>query len=205
MAARRYGSTNGRQTSATTEQRVLDAAVELVAQDEFHTATMDELAQRAGVSRATVFTRFGSKLGVLESLSRRCAGGPEMAGIRAALEVADPVDAVHALVEAACELWETQGFILIQLKSIVVLEPEASATIDEQFADQHQGSQRLARGLGAAGLLAVGFTVTQAAAALHAITSVESFLYLRRDYGLSLAKVKATMHAQASALIAASA
>ena len=84
-----------------------------------------------------------------------------------------------------------------------MLEPEASATIDEQFAEQYQGSQRLARGLAAAGLLADGFAVNQAAAALHAITSVESFLYLRRDYGLSPAKVKATMHVQAGALVAA--
>jgi len=199
--ARRYAPTNGRASSAQTVERVLDAAVELVAQDAFHTATMDDLAERAGVSRATLFTRFGSKLGVLEALSVRCAGGPEMRAIRAAQALDDPIEALDALIEAGCELWETQGFILIQLKAIVVLEPDASATIDEQFADQHDGSQRIARALHGAGLLRDGWTVNQAAAALHATMSVESFLYLRRDYGLSLAKVKATMHEQARAFI----
>src|SRR5262249_29293981 len=129
--ARRYAPTNGRASSAQTVERVLDAAVELVAQDAFHTATMDDLAERAGVSRATLFTRFGSKLGVLEALSVRCAGGPEMRAIRAAQALDDPIEALDALIEAGCELWETQGFILIQLKAIVVLEPDASATIDE--------------------------------------------------------------------------
>jgi hypothetical protein len=36
------------------------------------------------VARATVFSRFGSKLGVLEALSERCAGGPEMRAVREA-------------------------------------------------------------------------------------------------------------------------
>jgi AcrR family transcriptional regulator len=198
--ARRYAPTNGRGAAQTVE-RVLDAAVELVAEDAFHTATMDDLAQRAGVSRATVFTRFGSKLGVLEALTVRCNGGPEMAAIGAALELSGGLDALHAFVEAAVELWETQGFILIQLKSILVLEPDASTTIEEQFAAQHDGSLLVGRRLATDGALRTGWTATQAGAALHAITSVESFLYLRRDYGLSMAKVKATMHAQTRAFV----
>src|SRR5215831_10120866 len=114
MAPRRYTSTRT-SASAQTSERVLDAAAELVAEDAFHTATMDELARRAGVSRATVFTRFGSKLGVLEALSVRCAGGPEMRALREAQAIEDPVAAVEAVLAAGCDLWEQEGYIMVQL------------------------------------------------------------------------------------------
>jgi AcrR family transcriptional regulator len=183
-------------------ERVLDAAVELVEQDAFHTATMDDLAQRAGVSRATVFSRFGSKLGVLEALSVRCAGGPEMRAIREAQAVDDPVEAVDALIDASCNLWETQGFILIQLKAIVVLEPDASALIDDQREDQRTGMKEIAHGLAKAGLMREGWSEARATAALHALTSVETFLQLRREHALSLMKVKDTIKELARGVMA---
>ena len=174
-------------------ERVLNAAAELVAEDRFHTATIDDLAQRAGVARATVFGRFGSKLGVLEALSLRCAGGPEMRALREAQAVEDPVAAVDALLLAGCDLWEKEGYIMVQLKAIVVLEPDASKIIDAQYDDQRRGMQGLARGLQRAGRLREGWSVPRAAAALHALTSVETFMLLRRDHGQSLAKVKQTI------------
>src|SRR5262245_41186973 len=127
MPARRYTSPNGRRASARTIERVVDAAAELLAEDAFHTATMDDLAARAGLARATVFSRFGTKVGVLEAVSTRCAGSPAMRAIYESLEIEDPIQAVYAHLEAAANHWEKQGFILIQLKAIVVLEPEASA------------------------------------------------------------------------------
>jgi AcrR family transcriptional regulator len=174
-------------------ERVLDAAAGLVAEDAFHTATMDDLARRAGVARATVFSRFGSKLGVLEALSLRCAGGPEMRALREAQAVEDPVAAVDALIRAGCDLWEKEGYILVQLKAIVVLEPDASAIIEAQSDDQRRGMESLARGLQEAGRLRDGWSVARAAAALHALTSVETFMLLRHDHRLPLAKVKATL------------
>jgi AcrR family transcriptional regulator len=203
MPPRRYTSPNGRKASARTIERVLDAAADLVEEDAFHTATMDDLAARAGVSRATVFSRFGSKVGVLEALSTRCAGSPEMRAIREAHAIEDPVEAVDAIIEAACNHWEKQGFILIQLKAIVVLEPEASALIEAQQKEQSEGMADIARGLANVGRLADGWSQPTAAAALHALTSVETFLQLRREHGLSLAKVKATLHRLAQGLIAA--
>src|SRR5262245_19247814 len=193
MPARRYASRRGSPASSQTIERVLDAAADLVAEDQFHTATMDDLAQRAGVARATVFSRFGSKLGVLEALSLRCAGGPEMRALREAQAIEDPVAAVDALLVAGCDLWEKEGYIMVQLKAIVVLEPDASATIDAQYDDQLRGMEHLARGLQQAGRLREGWTVGRAAAALHALTSVETFMLLRRDHGLPLAKVKQTI------------
>jgi AcrR family transcriptional regulator len=193
MAPRSYTTGRGTASAARTTERVLDAAAELVAEDAFHTATMDDLARRAGVSRATVFSRFGSKLGVLEALSLRCAGGPEMRAVRAAQDVADPVAAVDALLEAGCDLWEKEGYIMVQLKAIVVLEPDASAIIEAQYDDQRRGMERLVRGLQEAGRLREGWSVARATAALHALTSVETFMLLRRDHALSLARVKQTI------------
>jgi AcrR family transcriptional regulator len=154
---------------------------------------MDDLARRAGVARATVFSRFGSKLGVLEALSLRCAGGPEMRALREAQGLEDPVAAVDALLLAGCDLWEKEGYIMVQLKAIVVLEPEASAIIDAQYNDQRRGMEALARGLQRAGKLRKGWSVARAAAALHGLTSVETFMLLRRDHGLPLATVKQTI------------
>ena len=193
MSPRRYTSSRVSASSARTTERVLEAAADLVAGDAFHTATMDDLARRAGVARATVFSRFGSKLGVLEALSLRCAGGAEMRAVREAQGVEDPVAAVDALLLAGCDLWEKEGYILVQLKAIVVLEPDASAIIDEQHADQRQGMEALARGLKEAGRLRAGWSVPRAGAALHALTSVETFMLLRRDHRLPLPKVKQTI------------
>src|SRR5262249_45292416 len=124
MPPRRYTSSRGSASSARTMQRVLDAAATLVEEDAFHTATMDDLARRAGVARAPVSSRLGSELGVLEALSMRCAGGPEMRAVRQAQGVEDPVAAVEALLVAGCDLWEKEGYIMVQLKAIAVLEPE---------------------------------------------------------------------------------
>jgi AcrR family transcriptional regulator len=193
MPHRRYSSARSSPASAQSVARVLDAAADLVAEDAFHTATMDDLARRAGVARATVFSRFGSKLGVLEALSLRCAGGPEMLAVREAQQVQDPVAAVHALLEAGCDLWEKEGYIMVQLKAIVVLEPDASAIIESQYDDQRRGMEALARGLERAGRLREGWSIAGAAAALHALSSVETFIMLRRDHGLPLERVKHTI------------
>jgi len=87
---------------SVSRDRVLEAAEDLILKGAFAQATVTELADLAGVSRATVFSRFGSKLGVLQELSVRCAGGPEMRAIRAAVALDDPVEAVRAVIVAGC-------------------------------------------------------------------------------------------------------
>src|SRR5262245_8740757 len=84
LPPRRHASPRAAAPVAQTSERALAAAADLVAEEAFHPATMDDLARRAGVAGATVFARCGSKLGVLEALSLRCARGPEMRAIREA-------------------------------------------------------------------------------------------------------------------------
>jgi AcrR family transcriptional regulator len=193
MATRRYVPPAGRDAPAPTEARILDAAERLVVGGAFHEATMLQIAEAAGVSRATVFARLHSKLGVLEALSVRCSGGPEMRGIREAFAVEDPAAAVDAVASAACVLWERQGSILRTLKAISILEPEAGRLIEEQRADQHGSLTELVRRLARAGLLRPGLGEQRAVATLHVATSVETFVELRLGYGLSPAAVRQTV------------
>jgi AcrR family transcriptional regulator len=182
-----------RRTSTKSVDSVLGAAERLIRAGEFHSATVEELAEQAGVSRATVFNRFGSKLGVLEVLVEGCFSGPEMQAIERALELEDPVAALEAMIEPSCAIWEAKGFIIEQLYAIVVLEPGAAALIDEIEAQQRTGLQGLTRRLARAGRLRPGLGEARAAATLHLLTSLESFLRLRRAYGLSLRQTRETI------------
>ena len=192
MATRSYTGTR-RRAGTETIDRVLTAAERLIAEGEFHTATMEELASAAGISRATVFNRFGSKLGVLQALADRCAEGPEMQTIQEALALEDPVASLDALIEASCVIWEASGFIYEQLKAIVVLEPDAVPLIDEQWEDQRADIQGLTRRLAETGRLRPGLSKPRATATLHTLTSLETFLQLRRGYDLSLRQTRETI------------
>jgi AcrR family transcriptional regulator len=200
MATRSYTTTHRRRGPKSVD-RVLEAAERLIADDAFHTATMDELAEAAGVSRATVFNRFGSKLGVLQALFTRGMEGPEMEAIHQALEIEDPVEALEAVIEAACVIWEAYGFVHEQLQAIVVLEPDASALVEQQRDEQRADLQGLARRLARAGRLRPGLGEARATATLHALTSLETFLWLRREYALSLRQARETIAELARTLL----
>jgi AcrR family transcriptional regulator len=193
------GKKRGIDTSITRD-RVLEAAEELILSGGFAQATVTELAEKADVSRATVFSRFGSKLGVLEALSVRCAGGPEMRAIRQAVALPDPAEAVLGIIAASSDLWELQGHILLTLQAVAELEPGAIGLIDEQRRDQRDSLKQVVRGLEREGRLN-GVSREQAVAALHMITSVESFMELRRNAGLSLVATKRVLTAMASGLL----
>jgi AcrR family transcriptional regulator len=200
MAKRPYTAAR-RRTTPESVNRVLEAAERLIRDDAFHTATMDELAAAAGVSRATVFNRFGSKLGVLQALFARAMEGPQMNAIREALEIEDPVAALEAAIAASCAIWDREGYIHEQLQAIVVLEPDASALIDEQKQEQRADLQALVRRLSKAGRLRPGLGEGRAAATLHTLTSLETFLWLRREYGLSLRQTRDTITALARTVL----
>jgi AcrR family transcriptional regulator len=192
MSPRSYTGSR-RRGSPESVDRVLDAAAGLIRDDAFHTATMEELAAAAGVSRATVFNRFGSKLGVLQALFERGMEGPEMQAIADALAIEDPVAALDAVIAAACAIWEAYGAVHLQLQAIGTLEPEATTLVDEQRQQQRAEIEDLIRRLAKAGRLRPGISQPRAAATLHMLTSLESFLWLRRDYQLSLRQTRETI------------
>jgi AcrR family transcriptional regulator len=180
---------------------VLEAAARLMRDDRFHSATMDEIAAAGGVSRATVFNRFGSKLGLLQALFTRATESPEMEAIHEALAIEDPVASLEALIGAVCATWEAHGYIHEQLQAIVVLEPDASAPLEKHRGEQRRDLQGLIRRLARADRLRPGLGEARATAALHMLTSLESFLWLRRQHDLSLRQTRQTIAELARTLL----
>lgn len=71
-------------------ERILDAALALVAAHGIGRPTMDEIAARAGVGRMTVYRRFGDRERLIDALAarevRRC-----LAALEAAIDPTDPL------------------------------------------------------------------------------------------------------------------
>jgi AcrR family transcriptional regulator len=85
-----------------TRQRLYEAAVALVAEQGFSATTVDDIAERAGVAKGTVYYNFPSKTALFEELLRHGVG-LLTADFRAAVEGRPPREAVAALVRAQLE------------------------------------------------------------------------------------------------------
>jgi len=85
-----------------TRQRLFEAAVELIAEQGFSATTVDDIAERAGVAKGTVYYNFPSKTALFEDLLRHGVG-LLTADFRAAVAGRPPGEAVSALVRAQLE------------------------------------------------------------------------------------------------------
>ncbi|MFC0597120.1 TetR/AcrR family transcriptional regulator [Streptomyces palmae] len=109
-----------------TRRKLFDAAVTLIAEQGFSSTTVDEIAERAGVAKGTVYYNFASKTVLFEELLRHGVDLLADALQRAADETAErggrPLDALSAMLRAgldfvsrypsltqlyAAELWRT--------------------------------------------------------------------------------------------------
>jgi AcrR family transcriptional regulator len=123
-----------------TRRKIFEAAVGLIAERGFTATTVDEIAERAGVAKGTVFYNFASKSALYEELLRYGVGLLAQES-RAAVEGLPPKDAIAALVGAQlsyiqryqafaqlllAEMWRTnrewqQTILLVREEAISVI------------------------------------------------------------------------------------
>ncbi|HVC77439.1 MAG TPA: helix-turn-helix domain-containing protein [Candidatus Micrarchaeaceae archaeon] len=165
----------GRRQAAVdgTRLAILAAARELVASGEAG-VTPGAVARRAGVSRITVYNRFGSKAGLLRELATEAHSRP-------AGEASGPSDPRHELrkrIADACWRWASDPALFRRLPLVV----------DFQH-DSPPGDWALAERLAAAGLLRPGCSLKEAEDVIGAITSFTVFDRLHKDGRRSQAAV----------------
>jgi len=118
------------------ERDLLDAAGRLLANGEFGSASISEIAAEAGLSRASFYFYFASKQALLASLLDDAVSqfNGQIASVVESSGIGSPADAVRATVEAAAELWWEHGIVLRASVELGTVMPEVYERTMANFA-----------------------------------------------------------------------
>ncbi|MGW1763940.1 TetR/AcrR family transcriptional regulator [Streptomyces sp. NPDC002073] len=134
-----------------TRQKLYEAAVTLIAEQGFSATTVDEIAERAGVAKGTVYYNFASKTVLFEELLRHGVG-LLTASLKAAAEETEErggtrVEALDAMIRAGlvfidaypaftqlyvAELWRTNR---AWQSTLMVVRGEAVAVVEKVLSE----------------------------------------------------------------------
>lgn len=123
---RTYHSAVREAAAAETRARIIRAARAVLARRGHLTFTIDAIAQRAGVSRMTVYNQFGSKRGLVEALSDDLALRGGIHRLPEAFEAEDALRGLQILVGVFTDFWAREQAVIRRLRAVIALDPELS-------------------------------------------------------------------------------
>jgi AcrR family transcriptional regulator len=180
----------------------MSAVRELLAEGSFHESTVEEVADRAGIARATLYQHFGSRLELVDAICDGFAVNPALLELRQTVELADAGAALDETIANGIRFWSSEDPILSQLYGVMAIDPAAQALVDRQRADRRGELLRLARNLHQSGRLPPDTSQRQALALLLVLTSYETFRELR-EAGLSDRELTKTLQESGRTLLLA--
>ncbi len=189
--------------SARTRERVVAAVRDLLREGSFHDATVEQVAARAGVSRATLYQHFGSRLGLVDAICETFDANPALIAIREAVRDPDLSTALDRSISYTVGFWASEEAVLEPLYGAAAIDPAARDLVARQRADRRGEYAGLLGRLQEAGRLRPELSAPEALGVLLVLTSFETFQELRRLAGLEEPEVTATLQASARALLAA--
>lgn len=159
----------------------------LLEEGTFHETTVEDVAARAGVSRATLYQHFGTRLGLVDAICDTFDANPALIALR-------QTEDVDRFVEQVVEFWSAEEKILVQLYGAAAVDPAARDLVARQRRDRQNELRRLLKALGRD-------DDRRGLAALSLLTSFETYLELRRHAGLAKRGVVATLQYAARRLL----
>jgi AcrR family transcriptional regulator len=201
MSGRAYRPRTRPTASARTRGRIVSAVRELLGEGTFHESTVEDVARRAGVARATLYQHFGSRLGLVDALCETFDANPALIAIRKAVLLDDPEEALDQTIAATVRFWASEEAVLQPLYGVAAVDPSAGALVERQTEDRRGELRRLLQNLRQHGRLVAGLADRRALALLLVLTSFETFEELRRRAGLAEREVVATLRGAARALL----
>jgi AcrR family transcriptional regulator len=176
------------------------AVHELLAEGAFHESTVEQVADRAGISRATLYQHFRSRLDLVDAICDTFDANPALLAVRASVGLDAPDRALADTIANTVAFWSSENTVLAQLYGVAAIDPAACDLVDRQRADRRGEMERLIRHLQRAGRLRSGLPRAQALARLMVLSSYETYCELRIA-GLSDREVVKTLHEDAGRLL----
>jgi AcrR family transcriptional regulator len=126
-----------RRAAAMEERRgriVAAAREELISGRRF---TLEAVAERAGVSRVTLYAQFGHRDALLEAVYDDLAASGGLQRIPDAFSTADPLDSLAVLVTVFCHFYSVHRDVLRRLRALSVLSDGERSTHGSRNARRH--------------------------------------------------------------------
>lgn len=179
MPTRTYHRSRRTGRSEDTRAKITAAVAELMAEGTFHESTVEQVAERAGVARATLYQHFRSRLELIDAICERFDENPALLALRQIVELPDPGAALAETMVSAVGFWSSEDPILSQLYGVAAIDAAAQELVERQRNDRRGEMTRLARHLERTGWLRDGMTARRALPLLMVLTSYETFCELR--------------------------
>jgi AcrR family transcriptional regulator len=202
MASRAYRARGRPKRSEETRERIKTAVRELLADGTFHESTVEEVADRAGVARATLYQHFRSRLELIDAICETFDENPALLRLREIVESPDADTALADTVAGSIAFWSSEDPVLRHLYGVASIDPAAQDLVDRQRADRRSELERLVRNLARAGRLRKETNERRALALLLVLTSFETFRELR-EAGLTDRQLTTTLQQAARELLLA--
>ncbi|WP_225629454.1 TetR/AcrR family transcriptional regulator [Streptomyces werraensis] len=130
------------------EQALLDAAEELLAHTTPENLTVEAIAQKAGISRGSLYFYFGSKHEVLAALVERTVRTIRAHADATARDESAPVEAMERAVRATEEIWRAHSTVMRAAVDYSALHPVVGAAWSETVERFARTMTQVLRGAG---------------------------------------------------------
>jgi AcrR family transcriptional regulator len=181
MSPRPYQLGKRQEQIDESRRRVIDAARSLLGEaGGYRGFTVDAVAKKADVSKATIYYQFESKTGLLEGVCDALADAGGMSRLSAAFTNPDPKAALRLFVETFGGFWDVDRGAMRRLRALAALDPEVGAVISARDDRRRMGLGVLVGRLFDNGAPTSRIDPDDLVRMLHVLTSFETFDGLAR-------------------------
>ena len=186
---RQYNSTRRQAQAGETRRQVIEAARQLFIEYGYAGATIDAIAQEAGVASETIFATFGSKRAILADVINTAVSGDqpvpvlEQPGPQAVRQQTEPKQALQLFATDISDRLERVAPVFAVMRAAAQTEPDIAELLKNQLGIRLRNISTLAERLAAQKALRKELNVEQAADIIWAVTSPEVFSMLTIDRG----------------------
>ncbi len=185
MGTRSYHQHKRAQQADRTRQRIIEAARSVLMEAPFVAINLETVATRAGVARSTIYTIFGSRLGLFEALAQDFRGRGGFQTIQAAFTLPDARDILRQSFRAAVQLYMNEGRLWRALQLQAMIDPDAATLTSRENHNRIGGMHYLAQLLQQQGYVRADVTVTEVGQILSVLSDFVVYDQLTMTMGLT--------------------
>jgi len=190
---RTYDSANRRSAAEGTRRRIIDEASHLFLARGYTRTSIESIAEKAGVSPATVYKVFTNKVAIVKAVGDVAVVGDHEAvplderdWVRSAMTETDAALAVEMIVRNGVAVLARISPIIEMVSAAALVEPQLTDLVDAGDRGRRQGFRAFVGWLHARGQLRAGLSVDDGADVLYALQSPQTFLTLVQQRGWSI-------------------